>query len=243
MTVREVHMTYIEQVQSELQKTLDSTNTPKWAHAPLRMAASYETDMLEWSHMMVDLSLLQRATRGGQALEHLSKTGVFAPWMDEPIRILLRDGDKFDVAALHGEVDVVMDVFLARGTYIPNRAFAVLRDSFSKWTEEDAELVIRFKSNKIPDWANTVLQEVARIDFPHHQLLHLAADCDILAEIIHRERSVSIAEAWVQSDIPEWMRSALVEFRVAEDRWGRTRIKEIALLLIEIIATYYQRPR
>ena len=124
-------------------------------------------------------------------------------------------------------------------TTIPSNASNIF-DEDTTWTQEDVELALRFQTDKVPEWVKTALQEAARIDLHPHQLLHLAADCDILGALIAQERYLIAIEAWVQSDIPDWMRSALVEFRIAEDRWGRYRIAAIPPVLIKLIGTYYK---
>jgi len=120
-------------------------------------------------------------------------------------------------------------------TTIPSNASNIF-DEDTTWTQEDVELALRFQTDKVPEWVKTALQEAARIDLHPHQLLHLAADCDILCALMKDERAVSVIEAWVQSD----MRSALVEFRIAEDRWGRYRIAAIPPVLIKLIGIYYE---
>lgn len=77
---------------------------------------------------------------------------------------------------------------------IPSNASNIF-DEDTTWTQEDGELALRFQTDKVPEWVKTPLQEAARIDLHPHQLLHLAADCDILGALTKGERAVNAIEA------------------------------------------------
>ena len=86
---------------------------------------------------------------------------------------------------------------------------------------------------KVPDtpaWAGEMLTEMGDDAVTVH-VAHRQAEVQLTTRIL-TEQPPDVWEEWAQSeDSPMWMRSAIVEYSVAESRWQQARqIAELELL-------------
>lgn len=86
---------------------------------------------------------------------------------------------------------------------------------------------------KVPDtpaWAGEMLAEMGDDSLTIH-IAHRQAEAQLTVRILTQEPP-DVWEQWAQSEeTPMWMRSAIVEYSVAESRWQQVRqIAELELL-------------
>lgn len=88
---------------------------------------------------------------------------------------------------------------------------------------EDAainEIVEALKSPALPTWAKTPLGLGMSKETDSYGLYLLIADVNLVVRLMSSAND-DIINGWLEADIKDWMRMALVDFKLASDRWSK----------------------
>ena len=84
------------------------------------------------------------------------------------------------------------------------------------------EIVAALKSPVLPQWAQIPLAEGMSNEIDSYGLYLLQADVNLVV-LLMTSANDNLINGWLEADIKEWMRMALVDYRLASDRWSRNR--------------------
>ena len=84
------------------------------------------------------------------------------------------------------------------------------------------EMAEALKSPALPQWAQMPLAQGMSDEVDSYGLYHLIADVNLVV-ILMSSADDSLIDGWMEADIKEWMRMALVDYKLASDRWSRNR--------------------
>ena len=90
---------------------------------------------------------------------------------------------------------------------------------------EDAainEIVGALQSPALPTWAKKPLAVGMSKETDSYELYLLIADMNLVV-LLMSSANDDLINGWLEADIKDWMRMALVDFKLASDRWSKNR--------------------
>ena len=227
----------MDQVNAALNRTLALPTTPAWTHPVLRAVSSADIGMRDLYHILEDVRMIRWMLLevSNPAIEKTLEANDFPDWVRAALESGIQDfpEDKFKREMLKRHT--IRDAGLMVRS-LTDRTQDSFKNSLLDWEyesraegEEKAigdirELVERLRGPHPPglDWAVAPLEEGISDGIDWYGLYHLTLDVALLGMLMEPNDD-HMLEAWVDSDIPEWMRTALVGYRLASDAWSRNR--------------------
>ena len=225
-------MTYKDQVNAALERTLALPTTPAWAPPVLRSIASFTIGVREIYQLIHDMNLLVWALMDLPipVIERMVRENDLPEWMRGALESAIQDGDSvWDVTRRHTlrDVKVLFAALMRRTENVFNAS--ILANPYEDIGEEQAVAniqealgVLRGATPPGTDWGIEPLEEGISDGADWYRLYQILVDLTLLA-ILMETKDDEYLGLWVDSNIPQWMRTALVHFRIAQDQWSRGR--------------------
>ena len=230
-------MTYMDQVNAALNRTLALPTTPAWTHPVLRAISSADIDTRGLYHILEDVRMIKwmLSKMSNPAIEKMIEANDFPDWVQAALESGIQDfpEDKFKGEMLKRHT--IRDAGLMRRSLMDRTQNWFEKSLLDKEYEDGAEgeekaigdireLIERLRGPHPPglDWAVAPLEEGISDGIDWYGLYHLTLDV-ALTSIVMKPSDDRVLNGWVDSDIPEWMRTALVGYRLASDAWSRGR--------------------